>query len=451
MTQHRIGSDKTIKALKPPTKRISDGKGLHLRVSPVGGKHWYQDTCHQGAKFTLSLGSYPEVGLAMARELSRQLRTLAASGVDLYEMRREEKRKNKERIAAARLLGTEPAAADSFQCVALDWYEGQRKNWSESHASKVLVRMKKHLFTSLGNRQISQLRTADITKVVMDIDSRGNSETAARVLEICRRVFDYGRATGKVSMNPCEFIKEVLRTPQGKHHAAITEPKKLVAFIERVNGYEGSVQVRSALQLALMTFLRSSELRWAKWEEIDLEGKSWWVPASRMKQTKREKLNGMPHLVPLSDQAIKVLQQLKAVSNSTAYVFPGQGWKQPVISENTINKAIRCMGLCTQRDMTMHGVRATARTILVERMGWQSELVDMQLHHQVLDANGRAYNRAEFEFERRQMMQEWSDYLDSVGSGVVPDQVRFHTKSLANFVATQIAATTQLKREGGQE
>lgn len=413
MAKWLIASDRTIRTMRRDAMRMNDGNGLHLRRGK-DGLFWYQDVSYQGKRFTLSLGPYPEIGLAAARELSVQMRTEAFQGVDLYEKRKSEKEARRQSLKGNRNPARPQLSHDSFGAIARSWHDIKVTGWSEGHAEKVLVRLEKHLFPVFGCRRVAGIECKEITELLMRIDASGKNETAQRVLEICRRVFDFAVARGQVLRNPCVDIKEVLRSPVTKHHAAITKPADLAEFVQKVYVYSGSAVVGIALKLALMTFLRSAEFRWARWEEFDLNGQVWLVPAARMKQSKQNKQDGPTHHVHLSTQAVALLKGLHAITGTSDYVFPGQGSTNPVISENTINKAIRTMGFSTQHEMSLHGFRATARTMLVERLGVVEKTVELQLGHSVPDANGDAYNRVELELARQEMMQKWSDYLESL-------------------------------------
>jgi len=413
MAKCLIASDRTIRTRRRDAMRMNDGNGLHLRRGK-DGLFWYQDVSYQGKRFTLSLGPYPEIGLAAARELSVQMRTEAFQGVDLYEKRKSEKEARRQSLKGNRNPARPQLSHDSFGAIARSWYDIKVTGWSEGHAEKVLVRLEKHLFPVFGGRRVAGIECKEITELLMQIDAAGKNETAQRVLEICRRVFDFAVARGHVLRNPCVDIKEILRSPVTRHHAAITKPAELAEFVHKVDVYSGSAVVCIALKLALMTFLRSSEFRWAHWEEFDLDRQLWLVPAARMKQSKQNKQDGSPHRIHLSTQAVALLRDLRAITGTSDYVFPGQGSTNPVMSENTINKAIRNMGFSTQNEMSFHGFRATARTMLVEYLNVDEKAIELQLGHSVPDANGDAYNRAELEFARRELMQKWSDYLESL-------------------------------------
>lgn len=427
MAKHLIPSDRSIQAMKGNVKRLNDGAGLHLRRRDES-KHWYQDFSFDRKRTSLSLGAYPEIGLAEARRRSTDMRSDVAHGIDPAAKRRGTKKTELERQEAQRLLGRQDALPGSFEHLARAWFEKKKVGWSKGHADKVMVRMTKHLFPVIGRRVISEIQRGEYAWLLMGIDDEGKTSTANRLHQTCRRICSYAMALEYLESNPTPEVKEVLRTSITKHHAAITQPEQLQEFVRNAHAYHGTFVVTCAIKLMMKTFLRSSEFRWANWSEIDFEQKVWMVPAERMKNTLESKLNGEPHMVPLSAQAIEILKELHAITGRSSYVFAGQGWKNPVISENTINKAIRAMGYSTQDDQTTHGFRATARTILVERIGWEKDIVELQLDHQVPDMNGRAYNRVELNRWRREMMQDWSNFLDQLLLGEIPEDARHHSK-----------------------
>jgi integrase len=428
MTQHLIKSDRTIQALKPGVKRMNDGGGLHLRINE-DSQVWYQDCNRNGRRTSLSLGPYPFVSLAEARRRSFEMRTDMANGINPSAKRKAQKKGDRERLAARRLLGRQDAEVGMLEHVALQWHAVRKKTWSVEYAKSELSRLKTHVFPALGHRLIADIRREEFTQVLALIDEAGKVSTTGRLYGHCRRICDFAVAKGLLQINVCRDLDEALQTAVTKHHAAITDPETLAEFLKCVDAYSGTFVVVSAMKILIHTFLRSNELRWAKWSEIDLDSSVWRVPAERMKDSLEGKLNRPPQLVPLSSQSLHVLRQLRQITGSGLYVFAGQGWKNPVISENTINKAIRAMGYSTCDEQTAHGFRASSRTILVERLGWHENIVELQLDHVVRDSNGRAYNRTELVVERRKMMQAWSDYLDALRNGRQPLDLPHHGRA----------------------
>jgi integrase len=430
MAKHLIKSDRSIHAMKPGAKRLNDGAGLHIRQRR-NSKHWYQDYTINRQRSSLSIGPYPEVGLSEARRRSLEIRTDVAHGIDPSAKRKAAKSAERERRAAVQLLGRQDAKVGTFEHVAREWLEVRRRGWSDPYVASEIARLKKHIFPALGQRPIAGIRREEFTQIFAAIDSAGKVSTTGRLYGHCRRICDFAVAKGYLQTNVCRELDEALQTGVTKHHAAMTTPENLAEFLRDVETYRGDFVVVSALEVLMRTLLRSNELRWAKWSEIQLDKGTWLVPAERMKASLQDKLNQPPHLVHLSDQVRKILQQLQRITGRGKFVFAGQGWKHPVISENTINKAIRAMGYCTSQEQTAHGFRATARTILVERCGWHEAIVELQLDHAVLDANGRAYNRTQLEAERREMLQAWSDYLDAIKEGKQPADVPHHGQAIS--------------------
>lgn len=425
MPQHLIKSDRTIMTLPHGVKRLNDGGGLRLKINAIS-KIWYQDCNMPGRRTSLSLGPYPFVSLAEARRRSFEIRAEIAKGVDPSAKRKMMKKAERERRAAQRLLGRQDAQVGSLEHVAMLWYEVRKKSWSLRYAKSELSRLKSHLFPALGHRLIGDIKREEFTRVFEQIDEAGKVSTSGRLYSHCQRICAFAVAKGFMEKNVCRDLDEALQTAVTKHHAAITDPEALADFLKSVDSYAGTFMVATAMQILMQTFLRPNELRWAKWSEIQWDKGLWLVPAERMKDTFEGKLNRPPHHVPLSAQTLGLLNQLRRVTGSGPYVFAGQGWRHPVISENTINKAIRAMGYSTCVDQTAHGFRATARTILVERLGWHENVVELQLDHVVRDSNGRAYNRTELLIDRREMMQAWADYLDALKAGKQPSNLPHH-------------------------
>jgi integrase len=305
----------------------------------------------------------------------------------------------------------------TFESVAREWYEVRKGEWSDSYGEKIMRRLEVDVFPWLGARPIGSITPPELLEVLRRIESRGVVETAHRAHENCGQVFRYAVATGAATSDPTRDLKGALRKPQARHMAAITDPTKLAELLRAIHGYTGSLVVCTALRLAPMLMLRPGELRMAAWEEFDLDAALWAIPAHRMKRGKDGKASGPPHMVPLPSQAVELLRGLYPLTGPTGYVFQGERDRKRPMSENTINAALRRMGYNTQEDMTGHGFRATARTILDERLGFDRAAIEAQLAHAVKDANGRAYNRTEFLEQRRTMLQGWADYLDKLRQG----------------------------------
>lgn len=398
-------------AICPPDKkraRLTDSSGLYLEISPGGSRRWFQKIYRDGKETRLALGSYPAVSLTAARRARDAAKLQKADGVDPIQARKVE-----------RLKASNPAG-DSFQVVALEWYEKQEPQWSESHAVRAKRQFERDLFPWLGERRLADIEPVELLAALRKIEERGAIETADRGLMLARQVWRYGVATGRVSRDITGDLKGALSPYRGKHFAAITEPQQFGELLRAIKGYKGGLVVRAALRLAPMLFQRPGELRGAAWAEMDLDAALWTIPAARMKRNKDGKENGQPHIVPLPMQAVQILEALKPYTEVTGLVFPGERQRSKSISENSVRTALISMGY-TPDIQTWHGFRASARTMLAEQLECDPLVIEAQLAHAVRDANGRAYNRTTYLKQRQTMMQRWADYLDklSVNADVV--------------------------------
>lgn len=392
-------SDTAIRKAKPADKpyKMTDQRGLFLLITPSGGKWWRLRYRFNDKEKTLSLGTYPDVSLAQARERRDEARRLLAQGVDPSEHRKITKGMQAER------------AANTFEAIAVEWHLKNRDVWTPEHAQRILRRLERDVFPYLGARPIREITIPEIIRVLHRIEARGLTETAHRAKNDVQQVFRYAAATGRIDQNPAADLKGALKPYRSKHFGAITDPRELGALLRAIDGYQGSIVTRCALRLAPLVFVRPGELRQAEWAEIDLERAEWNIPASKMKTRN-------PHLVPLSTQAVEILRELQPLTGSGRYVFRGERNYERPMSENTINAALRYLGYDSET-MTGHGFRATARTILDEVLGFRPDIIEHQLAHAVKDPNGRAYNRTTHLEERRRMMQTWADYLDRLKAG----------------------------------
>lgn len=392
-----------------PRARLADAGGLYLEVSPNGSKRWFWKYRKDGKEGRLALGGYPEVGLMAARRARDAARLQKAAGMDPVQARKVEK-----------LKAVNPDG-DTFKVVALEWFEKQAPQWSEAHASRSKRQLERDLFPWIGGRRIAEIEPVELLKTLQKTEDRGAIETADRGLMLCRQIWRYAVATGRVSRDVTTDLKGALRPYRGTHFAAITDPVELGKLIRSIRAYKGGNIVRAALQLAPMLFQRPGELRAAEWREIDLDAALWTIPSARMKRNKDGKENGDPHLVPLSRQAVEILTGLKGYTGHGRMVFPGERNHDRPISENSVRTALIAMGY-TPEVQTWHGFRATARTMLAERLECDPLVIEAQLAHSVKDPNGRAYNRTTYLKQRTAMMQRWADYLDALAAGaeVVP-------------------------------
>lgn len=384
--------------------RLADSGGLYLEVSPGGSKRWFWKYRNDGKEYRLALGSYPAVGLTAARRARDAAKLKKAAGTDPVQARKVEK------------LKAVNQAEDSFQIVALEWFEKRQSHWSEAYSLRAKRQLERDLFPWLGNRRMADIEPVELLATLRKVEERGAVETANRGLDLARQVWRYGVATGRVNRDITTDLKGALSPYRAKHFAAITEPVRLGELLRAIKGYKGGPIVRAALQLAPILFQRPGELRGAKWSEVNLEEALWTIPAARMKRTKVGKENGQPHLVPLPAQAVRILETLKPYTESTGLVFPGERQRDKPISENSVRTALISMGY-TPEVHTWHGFRATARTMLAEVLGFDPLVIEAQLAHSVRDANGRAYNRTTYLPQRKEMMQRWSDYLDQLACG----------------------------------
>ena len=387
-------TDTALRKAKPTekTQKLFDGGGLFLEITPAGGKRWRQKYRFGGKEKLLAHGVYPDVSLAEARERRDQARKLLANGVDPGEHKKAQKVAGEERTA------------NSFEAVAREWFAKFSKGWAKSHADKILSRLENDLFPWLGARPIADVRAPDLLRCLRRIESRGALETAHRVLQNAGQVFRYAIATGRADRDPSADLRGALAPWKPQHYPAPTDPKAVGELMRAIDGYSGGLVVKAMLQLAPLVFVRPGELRQAEWAEIDLDAKEWSIPAHKIKMR-------VPHLVPLSKQAVAILKDLQPLTGNRTHVFPGGHDPRKPMSENALNAALRRMGY-DKTTMTAHGFRAIARTLLDEELKFRPDYIEHQLAHAVKDPNGRAYNRTSHLAERRKMMQAWADYLD---------------------------------------
>jgi integrase len=397
-------TDTAIKNAKPggKTVRLFDGGGMYLEISPAGGKWWRLKYRYDGKEKRLSLGVYPEVSLKDARQRREDARKLLARDIDPSVNRRA--------VKAARI----ERAGNSFEVVAREWFAKYSPNWAPANAEKIIRRLENDAFPWIGGRAVAEITAPELLSVMRRIESRGALESAHRIRGYCGRVFRYAIATGRAERDPSSDLKGALPPAKKNHRAAITEPSQAAGLLRAIDGYQGEFVTKCALRLAPLVFVRPGELRKAEWAEIDLDKAEWNIPPGRMKM--RE-----PHLVPLSIQAVAILRELQPLTGRGRYVFPGARTNGRPMSDNAILAALRRMGFAKD-EMSGHGFRAMARTILDEVLGVRPDFIEHQLAHAVRDPNGRAYNRTAHLAERKKMMQSWADYLDKLKAGaqVIP-------------------------------
>jgi len=388
-----------VKNVKPAdkTRRLFDGGGLYLEVSPKGGKWWRLKYRYAGKEKRISLGVYPGVTLKEARDRRYQARKLLEGFIDPSEHRQSIREKIRTSVA------------NTVEVVAREWFAQHEPTWAQSHSSKIIRRLEKDIFPWIGKKPIDSITPPQLLEVVRRIEGRGVLETAHRALATCGQVFRYAVATGRAERDVSADLRGALPPIKRKHFAAATEPDRVAALLRQLHGYSGSVIVRCALQIAPLVFVRPGELRQAKWQDIDLEAAEW-----RFVVTKTD----TPHIVPLACQTLGILREIEPLTGEGTYVFPSARNTKGnrAMSDNAILAAMRGMGI-SKDEMCGHGFRAMARTMLDEVLGYRPDLIEQQLAHQVRGPNGRAYNRTKHLAERRGMMQDWADYLDRLRDG----------------------------------
>ena len=372
---------------------------MFLYVQPNGGKWWRIKYRYGGKEKQLSLGTYPRITLKQARKRREEIKQQLEEGLDPSFIRK----------------APGVVQADSFEAVAREWFNKQLSTWSENHSIKIIRRLERDVFPWIGGMPIGSIEPPTVLQTLRRIESRGAIETAHRAMQNCSQIFRYAVATGRATRDPIPDLKGALTPSRPEHYATITDPGAIGHLLRAMDGYRGSLITRCALNLAPLVFVRPGELRHAEWAEIDLDTAEWRIPANKMKSR-------APHIVPLSRQAIEVLVEIQPSSLFSRYVFPGRTSERPM-SENTINAALR--GLGYEKGMfTGHGFRSMASTLLNEQ-GWNRDAIERQLAHAERDSVRAAYNYAEHLPLRREMMQAWADYLDSLKNGaeVIPLRV----------------------------
>jgi integrase len=389
-------TDRSIQTKAKPTDRafkLFDAHGLFLLVKPNGGRYWRLQYRIAGKQKLLALGVYPEVSLKEARDKQADARKLLRNGVDPAEAKRAQKRQRKAQ------------SENSFEAIAREWH-GKQGRWTANHAARVLSSLEKEVFPSIGARLIHEITPVEILETVRKVEKRDALDVASRILQRVSSVYRYAIQTGRVTYNPAADLVGSLKTRKVTHRAALSRAD-LPEFLSKLQNYDGQPVTRLALHLVVLTFVRSRELRGARWDEFDFDRAEWRIPAERMKMSSE-------HIVPLSRQAIAVLDELKPLTGSYELVFPNQNNLTRPMSENTLLYAMYRMGYHSKA--TVHGFRATASTILNE-MGHRPDVIERQLAHAERNKVRAAYHRSEYLEDRRRMMQAWADYLDSLQSG----------------------------------
>ncbi len=397
-------SDTACKNAKPQNKpyKLQDEKGMYLLVNPNGSKYFRYNYRFNGKRKTLALGIYPTTSLKEAREKRNTAKKQIDGGIDPNENKKVVKQSKAE------------SAANSFEVIANEWYERKMPDKSEPHKKRVIGLFHRDLFPYLGSKPITDIKAVELLSALRRIEARNAIETAHRALQICGQVFRYAVATGRIERDITPDLRGSLMQAKAGHFSAVTEPKQAAELLRAIDSYTGTFVVRSALQLAPLVFVRPGELRQAEWEHIDLEAKEWRYLVTKTKTD---------HIVPLSSQAVKILTDLQPLTGNGRFVFPSARTPNGsrALSDVALLAALRRMGI-GKEEMTVHGFRALARTVLDEVLGFRPDFIEHQLAHAVKDPNGRAYNRTAHLPERRKMMQSWADYLDGLkaGASIIP-------------------------------
>lgn len=388
---------KAIENAKPKDRpyRLAAGRGLALLVHPNGGKYWRQRFRRpsNGKATDVAFGTFPTVTLKEALAKSLEAHRLIGQGIDPAE--------HKKALKHSR------ASENSFEALAREFLIRQKSEWDPRHHSRQSSHLERHIFPWIGARPANEITPPELLRALQRMEAAGKLASASKVKSLCGQIFRYGVALGRCDRDPTNDLKGALAKARTKHFAAITDPAELGGLLQAIRAYHGEYVTRAALELTPLTFSRPGILRTMPWSELDLETALWSIPAARMK-------TNADHIVPLSKQAIEIFREIEPLTRHRSdYVFPGARSVHRPLSDAAVTNALRSMGYSGDQ-MTAHGFRATARTLLDEQLGWSVAVIEMQLAHVVRDPLGRAYNRTQYLDQRRDMMQQWADYLDSL-------------------------------------
>lgn len=380
---------------KPKAKmyKLFDGGGLFLQVNPSGGKHWKMKyRKNDGKESLLTFGSYPAITLEQARKMRDEARAQKAVGIDPGVARQEEKA---ERVKSAR---------NTFEAVTREWIEihSTKVKPASMHIYEVLL--DKFVFPIIGKRPIGEMKGPDFLELLRGVEAQGQLYSAKRIAILCGMIMRFAVATGRAEIDPLPSVRGCLRAHKTKHFVTMTDPKEVGRLLRTIDAYPGSLVVSSALKTAPYVFVRPGELQQARWADIDFDACEWRYTTSK---------TGTPHIVPLAPQVMRILKTLYAYTGHQEWVFPHNWQKGKPMAKTALLAALRAMGI-TREEMTPHGFRAMARTLLDEVLGERYDLIEHQLAHMVRDPNGRAYNRTQHLAERHRMMERWAMYLDSL-------------------------------------
>ncbi len=397
-------SDTAIRTAKPAEKprKLADEKGMYLLIQPSGAKLWRMDYRFDSKRKTLTLGTYPDTGLALAREKRDTARKLLAQEIDPAAQRKQDKHERK------------VSQENTFEAVARDWMKTKGKEWTAGYAAKTRACLERHAFPSIGNKPIKEITAPELLTMLRVIEKRGTVDMAHRIQQHCGAIFRYGIATGLISADPTPSLRGALSTVKAEHYAALADPKDFADLLRSIDEYRGEVTTKVAMQMLACTFQRTKEVRFAEWTQIDFEAALWRIPPEVMKMREA-------HLVPLSTQMITDLKELHALTGSGRLLYPSSTNRDRPISENTVTYALARMGY--KGRMTGHGFRSVASTMLNEQ-GYRHDVIERQLAHAERNQVRAAYNRAEYLSERKVMMQKWADYLDKLKAAAAVIRLR---------------------------
>ncbi|HGH5397179.1 TPA: tyrosine-type recombinase/integrase [Raoultella planticola] len=398
-------TDIKVRTAKPTDKqyKLTDGSGMHLLVHPNGSKYWRLQYRFGGKQKMLALGVYPEVSLADARARRDEARKLLANSIDPGDKKKNDK--------------VEQEEARTFEQLAIEWHATNKK-WSEEHSRRVLKSLEDNLFPAIGKRNIAELKTRDLLAPIKAVEMSGRLEIASRLQQRTTAIMRYAVQSGLLDYNPAQEMAGAVASSNRQHRPAL-ELRRTPELLQRIDSYNGRPLTRLAVELTLLVFIRSSELRFARWSEIDFETSMWTIPAEReaiegIKHSQRGSKMRTPHLVPLSRQALAILKQVHKLSGDRDFVFIGDHDHRKPMSENTVNKALRVMGYDTKIEVCGHGFRTMACSSLIESGLWSRDAVERQMSHMERNSVRAAYiHKAEHLDERRLMLQWWADFLDA--------------------------------------
>lgn len=374
--------------------KLSDGEGMYLLITSTG-KYWRMDYRYLGKRKTIALGKYPTVTLSDARDRKNSARKTLSNGIDPSNLKKEI------RLEAIK------TNAITFELVAREWHKKNSPVWSVKNAARTISAFERFIFPFIGNSPISTIKPIEFLETIKKIEKRGNIQTAHRVFRNCGQVFRYAMATDRASSDITIPLKGSLTPIVEKHHSSITDPKKIGHLLKNIDEYDGLFVTKCALQLAPLLFVRPGELRQAEWAEFNLDASEWKIPANKMKMKMK-----VTHIVPLSKQAMKIIKDLQPHTGHCKYLFPSLRSPDRCMSDNTVNAALRRLGY-GKEEMTGHGFRSMASTILHEH-GWPHDAIERQLAHAERNKVSSAYNYADYLPKRKEMMQKWADYLDTL-------------------------------------